>query len=122
MRYALQGAVDRRRQRLSRSERLAPLLHTRVERLRARLHRGGARLDALSPLGTLERGFSVATDQDGRVLRGIDDFGEHGEFELRVTDGRVSARVTGTERIAIEPLGTVAREGGRETSRDREDG
>jgi len=111
MRYALRGAVDRRRQRLSRSERLAPLLRTRVERLRARLHRGAGRLDALSPLGTLERGFAVATDPSGRVLRGIDDFGEDGEFDLRVADGRVSARVTGTERMSA-----TASDGGSATS------
>ncbi|HKK93872.1 MAG TPA: exodeoxyribonuclease VII large subunit [Longimicrobiales bacterium] len=116
MRYALQGAVDRRRQRLARSERLAPLLRTRVERLRARLHRGAGRLDALSPLGTLERGFSVATDTGGRVLRGIDDFAEDGEFELRVNDGRVSARVTGTERTPAAASG-----GGSETSGEGED-
>lgn len=98
MRYSLRGALDRRRQRLSRSDRLEPLARTRIERLRARLHRSGGRLDALSPLGTLERGFAVATDADGRVLRGIDDFEAEGEFHLRVRDGTVQARTLGMAR------------------------
>jgi exodeoxyribonuclease VII large subunit len=100
IRYALRGALDRRRQRLARSDRLEPLVRTRVERLRARLHRSAGRLDALSPLGTLARGFAIATDPQGGVLRGIDDFAEAGEFHLRVPDGSVRARTLDTTRAA----------------------
>jgi len=92
MRWAIRGALERRRQRLSRGDRLGPVVLARLERLRARVHRAAGRLDALSPLATLERGFAVATDAEGRVLRGIDDFEEGGEFHLRVADGRLRAR------------------------------
>ncbi len=98
MRYALRGAVDRRRQRLARTDRLEPLVRTRVERFRGRLQRAAGRLDALSPLGTLARGFAVATDEEGRVLRGIDDFVQQEDFRLRVPDGTVRARTLDTER------------------------
>jgi exodeoxyribonuclease VII large subunit len=108
IRYSLRGALDRRRQRLARSERLDPLVRSRIERLRARLHRSAGRLDALSPLGTLERGFAIATDPGGRVLRGIDDFADEGEFHLRVPDGIVRARTLETERTP-----TVARDKNR---------
>ena len=52
----------------------------------------GAALDALSPLKVLDRGFSVARDADGRVLRRMADFPEGRPFRLRVTDGEVRAR------------------------------
>jgi exodeoxyribonuclease VII large subunit len=97
IRFALQSAVDRRRQRLARGDRLAPLLRARLDRARAQLNRAAGRLDALSPLGTLERGFSVATDTSGRVLRGVADFEEGRSFMLRVSDGRVRARAEGVE-------------------------
>jgi exodeoxyribonuclease VII large subunit len=52
-----------------------------------------AQLDALSPLRVLERGYSVARDQDGRVLRRVAQFVPGLPFGLRVSDGDVSARV-----------------------------
>ncbi len=99
MRWAIRGALERRQQRLSRGERLTPVLMSRLERLRARVQRSGGRLNALSPLATLERGFAVATDEEGRILRGIDDFQVGGEFHLRVTDGRLRARMEEGEDI-----------------------
>mgnify|MGYP000598537262 CR=1 FL=1 len=47
----------------------------RVERQRASLKGFAGRLEALSPLATLSRGYSVARTPDGRVLRHADDFG-----------------------------------------------
>jgi exodeoxyribonuclease VII large subunit len=51
-----------------------------------------ASLDALSPLKVLERGYAVARDAGGRVLRRVADFAPGGAFRLRVTDGEVPAR------------------------------
>jgi len=99
MPWAIRRALERRRQRVSRGERLEPLLASTIERLRSRLHRAAGRLDALSPLATLDRGFAVATDDEGRILRGIDDFAEGGEFHLRVADGRLRARTEAKEEI-----------------------
>jgi len=50
-------------------------------------------LDALSPLGTLARGFAVPRDGTGRVLRRTADFHPGDPFVLRVVDGSVNARV-----------------------------
>lgn len=52
-----------------------------------------ARLNALSPLSTLARGYAVPLDPAGRVLRRATDFAPGGEFRLRVVDGSVTARV-----------------------------
>ncbi|MFQ5530486.1 MAG: exodeoxyribonuclease VII large subunit, partial [Gemmatimonadota bacterium] len=59
---------------------------------RDRCARAGGRLDALSPLGTLARGYAVPLDAAARVKRNIAMF-EIGEaFALRVTDGSVRCR------------------------------
>jgi len=55
------------------------------------------RLNALSPLSTLARGYAVPLDPAGRLLRGVADFAPGAEFRLRVADGTVPARVEGVE-------------------------
>lgn len=97
------GAADRmltaQRRRV---DDLAGALESGVDRLievRARrLARGMDKLEALSPLGALDRGYAVALDQDGRLLRRVSDFREGEGFRLRVADGRVDCTVEGTER------------------------
>jgi exodeoxyribonuclease VII large subunit len=89
--------LDRSMSRLERAARV-----TTQER-RRRLATLAARLEALSPLGTLERGYSVARTPDGRVLKELADFPEGARFELRVTDGTVAAQSLG---VAHEEAGT----------------
>jgi exodeoxyribonuclease VII large subunit len=66
---------------------------SRVAAGRARADRLGAALEALSPLKVLERGFAVARDEAGRVLRRVAEFGPGMPFRLRVADGEVRSRV-----------------------------
>jgi exodeoxyribonuclease VII large subunit len=54
----------------------------------------GARLDGLSPLKILARGYAVATDSGGRVLKRVAQLPVGQAFRLRVTDGEVGARVS----------------------------
>ena len=64
--------------------------------LRARRERLGAtaaRLQALSPLNVLSRGYAVPLGAGGRVLRGVGDFAAGAPFDLRVADGVVPCRV-----------------------------
>jgi exodeoxyribonuclease VII large subunit len=64
--------------------------------LRARRDRVGAtagRLQALSPLATLARGFAVPLSPDGRVLRTRAELPPGTRFDLRVADGTVPCRV-----------------------------
>jgi exodeoxyribonuclease VII large subunit len=51
------------------------------------------RLDALSPLSALRRGFAVPLDDARRVLRRSADFPAGRRFALRVVDGTVPCRV-----------------------------
>ena len=52
------------------------------------------KLDALSPLATLRRGYSVARTEDGQILRSVRDFVTGESFMLRVSDGEVMAETT----------------------------
>jgi exodeoxyribonuclease VII large subunit len=80
--------------RLDRSgDRLTGGMQVRLEQSRALLTAHGARLDALSPLKILARGYAVARDAKGRVLKQIKQLPAGREFKLRVTDGEVDARV-----------------------------
>jgi exodeoxyribonuclease VII large subunit len=69
-----------------------------VERRRAALRTAAARLDALSPLATLGRGYAVARGADGRTLTGVADFVPGTAFALTLRDGGVDATT-----VAVRP-------------------
>ena len=52
-----------------------------------------AKIDALSPLKTLSRGYSVAQNIDGKVIKSINDVSKNDKINLILTDGKVSAVV-----------------------------
>lgn len=64
-----------------------------VRRRQDRLARVAGKLEALSPLSALARGYSVALDESGKVLRSVRDFEANETFTLRITDGRIQSRV-----------------------------
>ena len=78
---------------LGRLERAARAVTGRRRQLLAAV---GGKLDALSPLATLRRGYSVARAEDGRVLRSVQDFPAGSRFGLRVADGEVAAETLDT--------------------------
>ncbi|HET9949986.1 MAG TPA: exodeoxyribonuclease VII large subunit, partial [Longimicrobiales bacterium] len=105
------GGVEERMGRLGRAmeRRFAPLRQT-LDRGMRRLERAASgtlgarrralaavagRLDALSPLATLRRGYSVARTPEGAVLRQRSDFPPGRAFHLRVSDGTVRAASLG---------------------------
>jgi exodeoxyribonuclease VII large subunit len=53
-----------------------------------------ARLNALSPLATLSRGYAVARDADGSALTSARQFKRGLEFELLLHDGSINAETT----------------------------
>jgi exodeoxyribonuclease VII large subunit len=63
---------------------------------KALLGASAARLNALSPLATLSRGYAVARDSDGNALTSAKQFQPGSIFELLLRDGRVSAKTTST--------------------------
>lgn len=85
-----QLAVDRLERT---SDDLLGAMLLRLERDGARLTAYGSQLDALSPLKILARGYAVARDAQGRVLKRVAQFASGLAFRLRVSDGEVAARV-----------------------------
>jgi exodeoxyribonuclease VII large subunit len=71
-----------------------------VERARARVQTLAARLDGLSPLATLQRGYAVARAGDGRVLASARQFAVGREFRLTLRDGDVHATPTRVSETA----------------------
>ena len=60
-----------------------------TERRRARIQELAARLDALSPLATLARGYAVARDLNGAALPAASAFSRGMRFDLQLRDGIV---------------------------------
>jgi exodeoxyribonuclease VII large subunit len=56
-----------------------------------------AKLDAMSPLKVLTRGYSMAQTEEGAVLRSVQQIETGDPITITLSDGRVSASVTGKE-------------------------
>ena len=56
-----------------------------------------AKLDLLSPLATLARGYSVSTDREGKILRSVSRINLGEEIKIRLKDGTLDCEVTGKE-------------------------
>jgi len=81
-------------ERLYRAEdRLQHGMERALGRRRDLVERLAARLDALSPLRVLARGYAVARDPDGRALTRQGAFVPGLRFSLELSDGQVAARV-----------------------------
>ncbi len=68
-----------------------------LARAEARLADAATRLDGLSPLTILGRGYAIAAQRDGRVVRSSDDVLVGDELSLRLGRGRLKVRVEGQE-------------------------
>ena len=63
--------------------------------LRKQFSEQTAKLDALSPLQTLSRGYSIPTTEDGTVIRSAEEMKKGMEFTLRLKDGSRECIVKG---------------------------
>ena len=52
-----------------------------------------ARLDALSPLKTLSRGYSIVSNKENKVIKFVNDINKNDEIIIRLTDGSINAKV-----------------------------
>ena len=88
------AAVERERHLLERTRdrlRLAPALA--VERKRAALEKSGAKLLALSPQQTLERGYAIVRTEAGEVVASTETVSLGALVDVTLADGRLGARV-----------------------------
>jgi exodeoxyribonuclease VII large subunit len=68
-----------------------------TERRRARLETAAARLNGVSPLATLARGYALAREPGGSTLTSVSRFEPGAAFELLLRDGRVNARAASVD-------------------------
>jgi exodeoxyribonuclease VII large subunit len=64
-----------------------------IQSHRATIASGASRLDTLSPLSTLARGYAIARGASGETLTSVGDFHRGDRFDLLLHDGTVPARV-----------------------------
>ena len=89
-----EAAFSVQRTRLAHAEvRLAAVGRRVHQRSLARLGEGAGRLEALSPLGVLARGFAVCRTADGQVVRRPDQAPTGSPVEVLLQQGSLSARV-----------------------------
>jgi exodeoxyribonuclease VII large subunit len=64
-----------------------------------RLHRAAARLEALSPLAVLSRGYAIVYAADGTVLRSASDTAAGQTIRARLSQGSLEAQVIDTKSM-----------------------
>ncbi len=74
--------------------RLSAAARRGLERQRARLADQATRLDGLSPLAVLGRGYAIASSPDGRALRSVREVAPGERVSVRLADGAFGAAVT----------------------------
>lgn len=97
--------------------RLRGAMSHRLARLRASVEATARQLEAVSPLRVLERGYSVTTTADGRLVRSGADAPPGTELITRAADGTIRSRVgsPGAETASRPPRKPVRGTGGGES-------
>ncbi len=95
---AQRRVADSRRRLEVVARRVTTTAGSRVERDRLAVRALAGRLQALSPLATLARGYAVVTDTRGHLVQRTGDVAVGDPVTIRVTDGTVAAQV-----ITLEP-------------------
>lgn len=87
--------VERARSREARARAaIETAILRQLEQARRRFGEGAARLEALSPLGVLARGYAlVRRSADGRIVRSTRDVAPADVLDVRLAEGRLTARV-----------------------------
>ena len=80
------------------THRLSTVVDRAMEREADRLGSLRERLEALSPLSTLQRGYSIALDAGGNLLSSVARVSPGDTMEVVLSDGRVDARAERVQR------------------------
>jgi exodeoxyribonuclease VII large subunit len=103
--------IDRREQELKEAgARMRRALEQRIARDSEVLEHTLARVRALSPLKTLERGYAIVQAEDGAVVRDAADVTVGQELGVRLAAGRLSVSVAATTPSAAAATGAATPE------------
>jgi exodeoxyribonuclease VII large subunit len=78
--------------------RLDTAIRTRFLLARKRLESGTQKLDLLSPLRLISRGYTLTTDAQGNIVRTIDHYKAGDRMTTRVADGLIDTQVLSTTK------------------------
>lgn len=100
LRFALPSSLDASRHKLDVSrERLAHLGSQLTAGFARELALDAAKLDALSPLRTLSRGYSITYAQDGKtVIDSVESIDAGDSIQVQVQDGKLACTINAIER------------------------
>ncbi|XUO83345.1 exodeoxyribonuclease VII large subunit [Halomonas sp. KM007] len=87
----LHRAESERIERLQR--RLASAMQRQLEARQARLHSAARALNAVSPLAVLGRGYAIAQDEQGQIVRRAQDTQPGQLLKLKLGEGRLNVEV-----------------------------
>jgi exodeoxyribonuclease VII large subunit len=79
-------------------EKLFARMEKVLERKKAQLGAGTAKLDALNPLAVVARGYSAVFDGEGKLIKSVEQAEVGKTVSFMLTDGKISAEVKTVER------------------------
>jgi exodeoxyribonuclease VII large subunit len=94
LRYRLEGVHRKLEHRTS---ALAATMRALLLAKRSRLEQLGGRVQALSPLNILERGYSLVFDADGCLVKSSDQVGRGESITVHLHRGQIQGTVTGVK-------------------------
>ena len=80
-------------------QRLKRAMDDHIGRGKEKVALATAGLNALNPLGVLQRGYSVTQDTSGNVIQKVNDVQDGQEMVIRVMDGKIYSTVQSREEI-----------------------
>ena len=83
-------------------QNLAAVMRHRLTQDRARLDRLSTQLHALSPLRVLDRGYSLAFDESGALIRSAAQLQPGSALRTRFAEGEAKSRVTEVNKPVAE--------------------
>ena len=72
---------------------MTTIVNRRVRALESKVAIAGGRLNAVSPLATLQRGYAIVSNAEGHVVTDANTLRVGDIVKARVAEGRVTARV-----------------------------
>ena len=96
------GYLEQKRQNLERlQERLVAAQTRSLDRRKQSFIGLTAKLDAMSPLKVLARGYAMTQVEDGTVIRSVRQVNTGDQIQISLSDGRIAASVTDVKENAL---------------------
>lgn len=87
------------------TEKLTDKLKIQIQNKKTELKEHTATLNALNPLSVLSRGYSAAFDENGNVIKSINQIKNGEKISTKVSDGTIISTVMSTEKNEVKKHG-----------------